>query len=208
MAKKAKSAAKTAAAKRPAAKAKTQAAKPAAKHPVAAKPAAKVSQTAAARPAAKGQAAKPAPGLAPVQAPPPKLVEAASFRGFKRTVFDRLAELRQELIDEIHALSDSSLVFDRNPGEELADIGSENFLREMELGMMSEEEKKLVLVESALRRLNEGGFGTCAECAGKIQEGRLLAIPYARLCVKCKAKREAEEAEGVAAQPEAIQLTE
>jgi len=227
MAKKAKPAKKKAAApKKPAPKTKAKAAKPVAKSPVARRPkAAKhlVRPVAGKKPAADARPAKTAPkpvakATARLPAKPVKPVkpvkvkmtaaQAAAFRGFKKAVFEKLGELRQELIDEIHALSDSSLVFDRNPGEELADIGSENFLREMELGMMTEEEKRLVLVESALRRLKDNNFGFCADCAGKIQEGRLLALPYARLCMKCKAKREAEEAEGIAAQPESIQLTE
>lgn len=226
MAKKAKPAKKKAAAprkpapKKPAPKAKAKAAKPVAKRPVARRPkAAKrlVRPVAGKKSAADARPAKatPKPVAKATAQPPAKPVkvkmtaaQAAAFRGFKKAVFEKLGELRQELIDEIHALSDSSLVFDRNPGEELADIGSENFLREMELGMMTEEEKRLVLVESALRRLKENNFGLCADCAGKIQEGRLLALPYARLCMKCKAKREAEEAEGIAAPPESIQLTE
>jgi DnaK suppressor protein len=39
--------------------------------------------------------------------------------------------------------------------------------------------------EAALRRLDEGRYGTCAGCLARIPSPRLQALPTARLCVKC-----------------------
>lgn len=40
-------------------------------------------------------------------------------------------------------------------------------------------------IDWALRRLEEGTFGECAECGEKISEQRLKALPYARFCIDC-----------------------
>jgi DnaK suppressor protein len=39
---------------------------------------------------------------------------------------------------------------------------------------------------SALRRIVEGSFGVCLECGDDIHPRRLLAIPWAALCVHCQ----------------------
>jgi DnaK suppressor protein len=44
-------------------------------------------------------------------------------------------------------------------------------------------------VDRALEKLDEGTYGTCDACGGRIGEERLAAVPWAALCVDCAAKR-------------------
>jgi DnaK suppressor protein len=46
-------------------------------------------------------------------------------------------------------------------------------------------------VEEALERMNEGSFGTCADCGRDLPAKRLEIVPWARLCVSCQEAREA-----------------
>lgn len=39
-------------------------------------------------------------------------------------------------------------------------------------------------VESALRRMDEGTYGTCEVCGGEISDARLEAMPAMRLCAR------------------------
>lgn len=39
---------------------------------------------------------------------------------------------------------------------------------------------------AALQRIQEGTYGICLECEDEIEEKRLAAIPYARLCIICQ----------------------
>jgi DnaK suppressor protein len=41
-------------------------------------------------------------------------------------------------------------------------------------------------VDGALRRIEEGTYGTCAECEEPISPKRLKAVPWARYCVTCQ----------------------
>lgn len=43
-------------------------------------------------------------------------------------------------------------------------------------------------VDIALGKIDKGTFGVCERCGEPINPERLEAIPYARLCVKCKQK--------------------
>ena len=70
-------------------------------------------------------------------------------------------------------------------------------MREFDLSMMGEEGKRLQKVESAVKRLFKGKYGKCYDCGDKIPDGRLKAIPFARLCVGCKSIREEKEAKGI-----------
>jgi DnaK suppressor protein len=47
----------------------------------------------------------------------------------------------------------------------------------------------LKALQGALRVLQEGRFGECAEC-GEIELKRLEAIPWARYCIKCEEAKE------------------
>ena len=40
-------------------------------------------------------------------------------------------------------------------------------------------------IRAALRRMDEGTYGTCADCGADISAGRLEALPTATLCINC-----------------------
>ena len=41
---------------------------------------------------------------------------------------------------------------------------------------------------TALKRMDEGVYGTCVKCGGEISEDRLVALPYAGTCINCRKK--------------------
>ena len=113
---------------------------------------------------------------------------------------DRLGELREMLLTEreslvkqIKSLSAASLTSSRQAGEELADVGSDDFIRETELSLMSTEGRRLALINMALESLDAGSYGLCVDCSKPISLGRLKAKPYARLCIDCKVVREGND---------------
>jgi len=103
---------------------------------------------------------------------------------------DSLLTERANLARQIRALGKSSLVSSRSAGEELADVGTDDFMRDMELSVMTEEGKRLALIDMALESLDNGNYGVCVDCGVDISSGRLRAKPYARLCIDCKTARE------------------
>jgi DnaK suppressor protein len=77
---------------------------------------------------------------------------------------------------------------DQHPG----DIGTETFEREKDLSILEQVEAELADVEHALRRLDEGTYGTCEACGNPIGEERLEAMPATRFCVNDQAEAERE----------------
>lgn len=48
----------------------------------------------------------------------------------------------------------------------------------------------LISVEKAIRRLDQGRYGRCAECGEPIAPERLRALPFALRCLPCETERE------------------
>jgi RNA polymerase-binding protein DksA len=72
----------------------------------------------------------------------------------------------------------------------MADMGTDNYDQEFTLGLIENEEDEVRAIDKALEKIDAGTFGLCESCQCEIPKKRLRAIPYARLCVRCK---EAEE---------------
>lgn len=73
-----------------------------------------------------------------------------------------------------------------------ADVGTETFEREKDLSILEQVEAELADVEHALRRLDDGTYGTCEVCGKAIPDDRLEAMPAARLCLEHQAEAERE----------------
>ena len=73
-----------------------------------------------------------------------------------------------------------------------ADMGTETFEREKDLSILEQVEAELADVEHALRRLDEGTYGTCEVCGKAIPDERLEAMPATRLCLEHQAEAERE----------------
>ena len=59
---------------------------------------------------------------------------------------------------------------------------------------MKERDSKLILkIKKALERIENGTYGVCEECGGKISDERLKARPVATVCIACKKKQENQE---------------
>jgi RNA polymerase-binding transcription factor DksA len=72
-----------------------------------------------------------------------------------------------------------------------ADVATETFEREKDFSILEQVEAELADVERALRRLDEGTYGTCEACGGAIGDARLEAMPATRFCISHQAEAEA-----------------
>jgi RNA polymerase-binding protein DksA len=72
----------------------------------------------------------------------------------------------------------------------LADQGTDEYQYEATIHTANTEGRYLYHIEEALARIEDGSYGKCERCSGKIGMHRLKALPHARLCIECKEKEE------------------
>jgi len=108
-------------------------------------------------------------------------------------VRDGLAD--EHLSDETEQESSSEL---SAVDQHQAELGTETFEREKDLSILESIEAELADVDHALRRLDDGTYGTCEACGRSIDEQRLEALPAARLCRDDQERAEAEARMGTA----------
>ena len=94
---------------------------------------------------------------------------------------DKLRNLRETLPNEITNVRDAE------------EQSVHDFVQDVELALMEMKSETLQKIDDALRRLEEGTYGTCAECGNELTEARLRALPFASLCITCQEQEEERE---------------
>jgi DnaK suppressor protein len=67
-----------------------------------------------------------------------------------------------------------------------ADTATVTLDRELDFSLEENSTRVLDEIDGALRRLDDGTFGTCERCGNSIALERLEAMPYATKCIDCK----------------------
>ena len=168
--------------------------KPAAKKPV------KAHKPAIAPKAQIHAAKKLVPKAAKVEAPQEekfiikKILTKTQLQEYKKI----LEKVRDRVVDEISFLAGDNL--NRSPRDSsgdlssysfhMADQGTDNFDREFALNLVSSEQDVLYEIDDALRRVEMGTYGVCEGCNKAIEKARLMALPFAKMCIVCKSEAE------------------
>lgn len=102
-----------------------------------------------------------------------------------KTLLGRRNELRKRLGMDLYDLGGS------NPGSgDAADVAFVATGGELSSQLAQLESQELAQIELALVRLKQGRYGVCDVCEKKIPVGRLNAVPYSVMCVKCQGQAE------------------
>jgi DnaK suppressor protein len=72
---------------------------------------------------------------------------------------------------------------------DLADQASGTNEVHIQLKLRQTDAKILQAIEEALERIDKGTYGVCRDCGEPIADARLNAIPWTRVCIRCKEKQ-------------------
>ena len=106
---------------------------------------------------------------------------------------EALLAKRRQLETEVgrSALYEKGL--DDGATKDLGDQANTAYTREFQFELGNGDRRLLRAVLTALRKLDEGGFGECERCGEPIGEKRLDALPFARYCIDCQRRLERED---------------
>jgi RNA polymerase-binding transcription factor len=105
----------------------------------------------------------------------------------RKRVEAALAYLKDEhpgtITDEVEEVSGTS-------DNHLAETATATLDREIDYTLEENSAEVLAAIDAALRRIDDGTYGTCARCGREIAEERLEARPWSSLCIECQRAEE------------------
>ena len=123
-------------------------------------------------------------------------LKVAELAQYKRILLD----LRQKLSDNVNSMEDETLGKSRQDASgdlsnvpiHMADVGTDNYDRDLTIGLIQNGEEELRAIDDALERIGNKTFGSCEECEKIISKARLTALPYVKNCIECQRVEEEE----------------
>lgn len=106
-----------------------------------------------------------------------------------KTIREALVHQRQQLLSMMQ--STQAQMAEKPVGlADVSDRASEGFEDELALGLMKIEAAQIEDIEAAIRRIDDGVYGICADCQKLIPRKRLEVLPFAQRCLPCEGTRE------------------
>ena len=101
----------------------------------------------------------------------------------REIVLEELAEAK-ERADEVLSSNSVNAIYSSH----MADAGSDQQEMEKNYYMMDRGNTFLQYLNRALEMLDDGTFGSCANCGNIIDKERLIEVPHTSSCFNCKTK--------------------
>jgi DnaK suppressor protein len=102
----------------------------------------------------------------------------------------RLLQVREEIFGQMKQRDGSAQEIGQNGIQDIGDESATISNRDLLLSLSQNERERLLEVDEALDRIEDGTFGICEECGEAISLKRLEVMPNARYCVKCQEELE------------------
>lgn len=104
---------------------------------------------------------------------------------------EKLLEQRAAILAALKAQNEDmkNLVKPVESGDE-ADVASDAVDRTLLDSLGAQDAQRLRLIDSALDRIRLNKYGICLSCGKEIPQARLIALPYALMCITCASAEE------------------
>ena len=113
---------------------------------------------------------------------------------------DRVALFRKKLVEKqrqlLEEVGKTALYGKGQEDDSIKDLGDQAttaYTREFLFELGNGDRRILKEVQAALRKIEDGSFGSCEHCGEAISDKRLEALPFARYCITCQRAAEEEE---------------
>ena len=105
--------------------------------------------------------------------------------------YRRLTELRERILRERKAQTESAQAELCAFSEHMADAATDSYDHDCALALLSSAQEALYEIEQALHRIDKGNYGICELSGDRIEAERLKAIPWTRFSLAAQAQLEA-----------------
>jgi len=111
----------------------------------------------------------------------------------------QLLKMREDILSDIKGMSSVNSAEEQQTNTEnaghsmhMADVATDLYDREFNLGLASNDRELLKKIEDALKRIDDGTYGVCLKTKKNIPLARLKAIPYAEYTIQAQEEIEKE----------------
>jgi DnaK suppressor protein len=77
--------------------------------------------------------------------------------------------------------------------EDEGDLATISHDRDLLYNLHENEYARLRYIEKAIKAIDRGQYGECLRCGERINTKRLLAVPWATMCIGCQEQAESEQ---------------
>jgi len=106
----------------------------------------------------------------------------------------KLEKIRADLIGDAEQSLKSSKDSESQPAPDISDEATRVYHNQLMQNLGDQEWETFKLVEEALQKIEDGGYGVCRKCDQVIPDARLDIVPFAPYCVACQNAVEKERA--------------
>jgi DnaK suppressor protein len=122
-----------------------------------------------------------------------KATDKDKYRKLLSSITSRVGEMADNMQEQARSGTSGKGTSElSNAPFHLGDMGTEEYLYDLNVTLLGNEQYIVNESRAALERLDNGTFGKCESCGRAIAAARLEAIPYTRYCVECAAKMDDE----------------
>ena len=107
-----------------------------------------------------------------------------------KTFRERLQLKKQEILEAYRKNKSYGREADGEATQDIADKAANSYTKEFLFSLSNTERELLQTVDDALARIDSRRYGVCASCEEEMNQKRLEAVPWARLCLSCQEKQE------------------
>jgi DnaK suppressor protein len=108
-----------------------------------------------------------------------------SYDRVKQDLLEERAKLQMQW-ERLSAVEYESIGY----GNHMADDATKAFDQTVDVALKRKVGATLEEVDRALAKFDNGTYGLCEACGGRIDRARLEALPHAKYCMECQSRQE------------------
>ena len=118
---------------------------------------------------------------------------SSSVDELRAMLLDKRSAIQKQISDLLVQYREHYSTTHNNSVLDLQDMSLRDSTAEQQLSLLESRNHTRMMLETALRRLDDGEYGLCEDCGEEIMAGRLKALPFARRCLSCQQQVEVLE---------------
>lgn len=117
-------------------------------------------------------------------------ISSSSVEELRAMLLDKRMTIQQQINELLTQYREHHSTTHNNSVLDLQDMSLRDSTAEQQLSLLESRNRTRMMLDTALRRLDDGEYGLCEDCGVEITAGRLKALPFARRCLPCQQQAE------------------